>query len=311
MIIFWDNLGVRNEWRKMMIAEDYRIKDAIKKNLTEHFFNELKVLCQSKQNAVISCFGQQGWGKSYSLMFISEFLSKQLNYELTIDNVYFSKLDMLLALEKARDGDIYILDEQTKTFGVGSGAEKEWLDNIEKIVRQKKLFLLFSSPVEEPHIYHYKLRVWAMGSEKEWDNTKKFEEQWKYTQSLLYGTGEILLGYIITGTPKNKEFLNLYEEKKAKFIKEMLERRGSKKTEYLMNLANQLLQKKGFFVKYALCNTKTTKKILCRMEIGQGFLTSEEEKMLVDFIDYVINISDLKYKLKEIKKGVGTENKNE
>src|SRR3990167_5123128 len=220
-------------------------KEALEKDMTEEMALELKGLALGRGNAIISYMGLQGSGKSYSAMFVAEMLSGYLGRKLTIGNVGFSLTEILSIAESAEIGSVVIMDEQTKMKGRGSLIEAALLENIERVVRQHKLFFFFLSPRYVSHSYRYLIEIWQPGSERKFDYTKTLEEQWKYTRCIIFNDKQIPVGYMITEAPSDMDFIAEYEKKKSEFIEGIRARQGSGRPKYLRGRAADFLGTEG------------------------------------------------------------------
>ncbi len=235
-------------------------------------------------------------GKSYSAMFVAEKLSGYLGRNLSIDNVGFNLTEVLGIAEKAEIGSVIIMDEQTKVKGRGSQIESALLENIERVVRQHKLFFFFLSPRYVSHSYRYMIEVWQPGSDKPFDYSKTLEEQWKYTRCIVFNDKQLPIGYIVTESPSDKDFLVQYEEKKSKFIEGIRARQGSGRPKYLRDRAMEFLAKEGkckecgidFFHDFVLAKNKSLREVLVSMASHGEMISVDETKGIVNYCDYLI-----------------------
>lgn len=304
--IYWAELPVRKESSRMAKFMNPFYEDALKKNLTNDFFAELRIISKSKSNLIMSCFGPQRYGKSYTMLYIQEKYAKEYNKPLSIDSCAFTITDCLKVAEKAKSQDIITLDEQIYTSGYGSTTERRSLENVEMVVGKLGLSFFFIAPKFVRHNFHYFLEVWQMGSEKQWDFEVPIEKQWKYTKSILFNHKGYMLGYIVTSTPKNQTFLKLYEEKKDKFIDEVKSGRGGGRHKVILDRAFDLLSGKikempDFFERYIVLRTKRLKYLLIRVALRGEMLSIEEMRTLVDYCDYTIEFEE---KFKEKRRAI-------
>lgn len=289
-MIYWFNMPLKAE--SIRLAQlSAGFENPSKKEITDRFFEELKVIAKSKQNFLCDSFGVPGSGKSYQVLRIAEKYARYRGQRLKIENVWFTISEALDGIEKMKKGSIGILDETIHTFGTGSKVERTLLNNIEMVVRAHRLSFFFLAPMHVRHNYHYYLMTWQMGKEgEEWDIEKPIETQWQFTKSFIYDHMGQCLGYIITDTPKNKNFLAEYEKKKDKFITAVRMKRGGARHEHLLKRAFELLEDPEFFERYMqMFKTKRLKKLAIRVSLKGEIMSIEEINILVDYIDYVLN----------------------
>lgn len=290
----WFSLPLQKESLRMMEQKMPHYGEALNKDVTKLFFRELKERAMSRQNCILSIHAAQGRGKSYVGIFIAEHLSKYLGKKVIPNNINFSVTNMLRAIEKAEEGSILILDEQTKTVGVGARAELAMLYNIEDVVRQYKMFLIFISPKYVSHTYHYMIDVLQPGSDKPLDPVQTVESQWKYTKSIILNDNQIPIGFIATGTPSDKQLLHDYEKKKELFIQEIRKRRGYNRPAYLREKIFRMMKENqkvflpehghcsGFLIEMANSRNKELKKSILDMHFDEQ-LTTMERTSLANF----------------------------
>lgn len=297
--VYWFSFPLQAESLRVKRIHMPNYDEALQKDVTGLFFKELKERAMSAQNIVCSIHAPQGQGKSYVGLFIAEKLSAFLGKPVEIDNINFTITDMLKAIEKAEKGSILVLDEQTKTVGPGARAEMSMLYNIEDVVRQYKMYLFFISPRYVHHTYHYMINVWQPGSDKSFDPSRSIEGQWKYSRSIISNESQIDIGYIVTGTPTNKDLLERYEKKKEQFVTDIRMRRGFNRPGYLRNRIFDMLSSNhrinlqehshctGFLVEFAVSKNKEVKKSILDMHFPEQ-LTTQERTFLVNFADSLL-----------------------
>lgn len=289
--INWVSLPLQEVSMKMAkyYDSDYVIALEKTKNLTDKFFEHLKLISKSKLNLIMSSFGVQGSGKSWQIIYIVEKLLKYKGMdELPTDNICFTIASLLKVVENLKIGDVFILDEQVHTAGYGSHIERNILENVEMTTRAHKLCFFFLAPRFFVHNYHFFLETWQIGSDKEWSWNKPVEEQWKYTKSVLYDHKNHMLGYIITGTPENKEFMKKYDEKKNEFIEQVRLRRGSGRHQYILDKAYMLLENDTFLRRFVQSRTRRLKRLNMIIALKGELISVEESNMLLDYISWVI-----------------------
>jgi len=239
-------------------------------------------------------------------MYIAQRMSQYKEIPLTINNVSFTITDMLNLVSNIEKGGVAILDEQISTSGLGSTIERMALSNIEMTVRAHKLSLFFSSPKFTYHNFHYFLETWEFGSDKKIDWSKPIMEQWKFTKLIVYDSKEHMLGYIITTTPKNKDFLVQYEEKKDKFIMDVKGMRTTRRHETLLNTVYSLVQNDEFLEQYTRLmigkKPKRLRKLLVLVSLKGQLFAVEEINTLVDYLEYIIEFEpEIMEKVRQMK----------
>lgn len=288
--VYWAELPLRSESLRISQLTNPMYKDALKKDYTNEFHRELKIIARSQLNLILAWFGLQGYGKSFAMLdVIEDFLSyKPEPMKLTLDDVAFTITDMLKLIEKSERGDNRVLDEQIHNTGYGSNIEKQALKNAEMTVRAQKLSFFFAAPVFIPHNFHYFFEVWQMGSVKPWDWEVSIEEQWVYTKNIVYDQRGNMLGYVITNTPSDKDFLEKYEKKKSKFIDNVKKQRSGQRHKVILDKAYELAEHDEFIKKFSLAKTKSLKFLLTKVELKGFMMSIDETKQLIDYIDYVL-----------------------
>jgi len=287
--IDWATLPLQEASIKMakFYNTDYNI--ALQKNLTEDFFRHLKIIANTNMNFIMSCFGTQGSGKSYTIaMIVMEFLKYKGLKKIDLDNCCFTINDLLTVVERLEEGGVFILDEQVHTAGYGSQVERHILDNVEMTTRAHKLCFFFLAPKFFVHNFHYFIETWQMGTEGEWDWNKSIDKQWMYTKSILFDHRQHMLGYIITNTPEDKEFLKAYDAKKNNFINEVRMRRGSGRHQYIMDKAYALLEDEIFFERFVRSKGNDLKRLNMLIALKGELMSTDESKMLLSYIKWAI-----------------------
>lgn len=287
--VYWFTFPLEAESVRVTKLSMPHYADALKKDVTDLFFKELKWRATSRQNLVVTIHAAQGKGKSWAGIFIAEKLAAFLGKEITSENINFTITDTLRAAETTEEGSILILDEQTHAVGPGSRAEKMLLENIEMVVRQHRLYLFFIAPRYVSHNYHYLIELWQPGSDKSFDPSKPFEQQWKYSRCIIFNDKQLPLGFIVTGSPVNKETLEKYEKRKSLFIHDIKQRKGFKRPAYLRQRAAGLLKSEKFIEDYMTASNKDTKKVLLDIHMDDESLTMSERSSIVSYIDFLID----------------------
>jgi hypothetical protein len=254
------------------------------KDVTELLKQKFQVIGLNPMNIIMSVEGAQGSGKSYAVISLAEYLSIHTNIPLDIDNVCFSITDMLSRIKDVKKRAILILDEQVLAFGMGSGAEKEGLANIERVVRKFKLNLFFLAPDYIPHVYHYHLETWEPGSDKKFDFTKPLKGQWKFEQLIIFNRRKYPFGHIWTATPRDTQFLAEYEEKKELFINNLLLGKVGNRPKQIQKVADDFIADSDFIDAFRKKRRVSTKRHLVSMNMGIEY-TKEERDLVSDIIE--------------------------
>lgn len=256
---------------------------ALKKDMTKDMSLEFQLVGNNDQNQIISMEGPQGGGKSYAILFLSEEFADITGMELTIDDVHFSISNLYKDIRKNHRRRQILRDEQVETYGMGTGAEKEMLLSVEKIIRKFKMCFWNISPEFVKHHFHYHMMTWEMGSDMPIDTSKPLEGQWKFTKSILFNRIQYPFGYVITGTPKRVKFIKEYEKKKGEFIDALFEGTISNREKYLYECAEELSNNKKFMEKFEKMTRHSVKRHWTAMHLGIGF-TKDEKNTVSDMI---------------------------
>ncbi len=285
-MIYWNQWRLDN--RATQINElEREWKNVSRVNMTDSFVKDLKIRASSKMNYILSGFGKQGMGKSYTFLFVMEQWCKFAGVEPDIKNVVFMISDALARVEKMDKGDVLILDEQVYSAGTGSKTERENLRNMERTVRQHRISLFFLAPDFISHSFHNFIETWKMGSDRKWNWKQKNPlGQWKYTMSLLYNNNEALLGHIVTETPRNKDFLEKYEKKKSKFVDQMRKSQSTGRYSELLNYTHKIIKTKGFEKTWSSLKSKSLKALYLQSVMRGKNLPGEQIKQMVNYIDF-------------------------
>lgn len=277
-----------------MMAESHRVKKILNsqyefalepsKNLTEEFHKEMQIRGTSKQNIILSWFGTPRDGKSYSMIRTGENLSEYWGIDIDIENVAFTPTQALEIVKKAEYGDMVMLDEQIRTFGKGSGAERETLSTVEKNVGKKRILFLFASPDLKSHEHRYYFETWRAGNTKPFDPNVQLERQWNYTQLIAYNRDGQVLGHMVTGKPQNEAFLREYEKRKDEHIERISQMKGSDRYTLIGKYSEDLLKDRNFIQRF-LRATKRNKDTLVREFLGGIAVTTDELKDISSAIE--------------------------
>jgi len=193
----------------------------------------------------------------------------------------------------------------------GSAVERMGLENVEMTVRAHRLSFFFSAPRLIPHNYMYYFETWSMGSDVPWDweaiqiGSKTIYDYWKYTRLIVYDIKGNIIGHIVTGKPKDEDFLAKYEKKKDNFIVDIRARTGSKRPLYVLDKAYELAEYtdpetnipflEEFILKAKTADLKTNFVLVTLAKIGGGDLSIDETKKISHYLGYII-AKEEKYK---------------
>jgi len=296
--VFWASLPMRAESMRMSQFNNPHYADALKKDWTNSFNQELKIIGKSKMNLILFWWGLQGFGKSWSLLrTVEKFLGYQypnhdkdtiLSEILTIDHCFYTITELLKNLRNAGEFESRVLDEQVQIAGAGSAIEKRAMQNVEMTVRAQRLSFFFASPAFVPHNCHYFFEVWQAGSLKPWDWDVPMEEQWKYTKNIIYDQKGFMLGYMITGTPRDMEFIGKYNKKKDEFINRVKAQKSGMRFTIIEDQAKDILSSDSFLKDYAVAKTRDLKTFMVTKEMGGFMAGTMEVRQIVSVIDYMI-----------------------
>lgn len=180
-------------------------EDAFKCDLTRHLVADMKERAETGHNFIASFIGDTGCGKSRAAMWAAIKLRMFFKRKWDIGSLYFDVEDLLADLPESKKGDVFVLDEQTSSFGPGSYQRMVALSNVEETVRQEQVNFLYCSPFLKIHAHHYVFDH----AHKEWGRGRNV---WY----LKTGASQTLLGVVRTGLPKIDK--KAYEERKRGFI---------------------------------------------------------------------------------------------
>jgi len=292
--IYWGQTPLRQESNRIAIFMQPYYGIALKKNVTQHILDEMRIRAINRQNLIMFWLGIQGSGKSYSMLFlITKYLEYLHGQKLGMKNVFYRLSDLFTAIRDAKEESIFCMDEQVYTAGLGSNIERMALSNIEQVVRVKKLSFFYSSPREVAHVYHYKVETWEIGFTEPWDMEKVvgepgyLERMWKYTKNVVFDSKDSMLGYFITAAPQDKKFLADYEKHKREFVDTVQIMGGGGRQDIYMAMAKDLLNRDSFMKKYALSKTKRLRELLIRIELRGILFGVQEMKTLVDYMEFL------------------------
>lgn len=290
---FWTQLPLRRESRRMTVFESVRYQNALRKNFTYEFNEELFAIARSNQNIEISFIGPPGCGKS-TLMF--DTAEKYLKYhdppkELRIETCHLSPTRMLEWLEAMKPKDVAMLDEQIFTAGQGSQAERMALKNIEMTVRAQEISLFFAAPQLFIHSHHYILEPWEMGSPEEWDFSIPIENQWKFTKSIIFSSDTRPIGFVISSSPKNQEFMKDYKIKKDNFITQVRSQGGGHRPEFVEGKIKALLGNQDFIAEFSNSENLVLKRHVCALYLKTSLLTRDEINLVAHRVNYYLKKS--------------------
>lgn len=253
---------------------DEQLKQALGTNLSKWFYQMIDDYMQHKRNIILSIYGKTGGGKSYSALFIAQYIAQKYGMKFDIDHIAYSNQALLDLIAKAKDGETFLLDESVdlEAIGVGSARERMALASIEEVVRQRQINIIYCSPVLRFHVHHYILLPLKIDVQK---NTVK--------HLLRDGITQKPKGFIFTGYPKDENgFLKAYSEKKLKFISNV--QKGEVRDPYTqwLDVANEYI--KTHWEKHQKLLSNKRKLVILLMGIYRG-LTGQEYRNIADIVE--------------------------
>lgn len=193
------------------IMNDPYLQGAVRTNLTSALNKTLYNYALQQRNIIMSFYGKQGTGKSFASFYYALLWSSYTGKSFTIDNVAFTNIELLEKLKYAKDGEIYVKDEQLDTFGEGSERSDASILNVEAVIRMSQISLFYNSPEPRLHMHHYTLLCTGLSAVNNL-NTR--------VHILFDGMDKKPMGYVISKMPQiDKKFLDEYNKKKMQFIK--------------------------------------------------------------------------------------------
>ncbi|MEM5785127.1 MAG: hypothetical protein QW469_01135 [Candidatus Aenigmatarchaeota archaeon] len=215
-------------------------------------------------NIVISVYGDQGTGKSYSAIRLAE---KFLNLK-SADTICFSNTELLNKLkeyENKTDDMVvtFIKDEQEREYGVGSSREASDIQAIEHTCRVLKINLIFISIFVKLHNNNFILRPIARN------------ETLKRNLLIVYNKDQIPLGYVELGFPENKKLIQEYERRKREYVINVLNLTRTDRYKYYKEMAKKLLSMN----KWSECKNLRMKKALISI-VYPGLTTGEISELI-------------------------------
>lgn len=304
--IHFYSLPLEDEAKKMWTYYAPIYATALEKNISDKFFGNMKVRSNSNQNMILSSLGRQGSGKSYVIIKINEIRLMLVGGRLDIKNCEFTLTNLLKAIEqRGPDDKDFINDEKFISFGYGAELERAMLRNIENTTRKFGLNFYFLCPEDVKHQHIWKLETWEWGGyEEEFNPNISMEKQWVFTKSIVFSDKNIPVGYLITGTPQDKKFLQAYEKKKEKFLDFVTKFTGSQRIKMLDERCYELLtnrekifsspisnMKDNFLQRWCKCKSIDLKIMTLQSALANtpfGMVSTKELSQMARKVEYVI-----------------------
>mgnify|MGYP006278214047 FL=1 len=174
-------------------------------NWNRKFFKELQQR-QEEDNVVLSIYGQQGSGKSYTGLSIAGVLCDIYGKDPAEDvHIYFDRSQITEELEDKEAGEVIILDEQKREQGTGSQQSADNLANKIDILRQEQIHFIFISPSLEDHNHYFVIEPYGIDFMRE------------VSRNLVYTPELNLMGYITLEKPDTIVEATNYQERKKEF----------------------------------------------------------------------------------------------
>jgi len=284
-----------NKIHLVQIDTNFFLKEAMDRDFTDTFFEDLDFRVENERNQDIVIHGETGSGKSSIAQSIyyeiwkrsKKYLNPKLKF--SVDNCCFTRTEWLERTESLERGDSLIFDEDDQSrIGLGSFRQLEEQEKIEKTLRQSQFNFLFCSPILEQHIEHYILKAYDIDFKKQLNRAVLFKRD---------ETGITLpFGFIIL----KRHELEGYEKKKAVYRKAVQERKTSDRFREYDLVASELIKK----LKIGELKKRTQKTLIQRYFPR---FVEEEIKEIMSSIELADAGVDLDNVIKSIDEGSASE----
>jgi len=274
-----------NKIHLVQIDQNPWLKQAMDRDFTDTFFEDLDFRVQNERNSDIIIHGETGSGKSALAqnIYYEHYIraKKWINpkVEFNADHICFTRTEWLSETEKLLRGDTLIFDEDDQSrIGVGSFRQLEEQEKIEKTLRQSQFNFLFCSPILEQHVEHYILHAFDIEFNKSINRAVLYK---KDNIGMVVPYGFIMLKrHVVEG----------YEAKKKKFRTSVQDRTVSDRFKEYDEVARQLIETQGI----DKIKTGRIRKSLVQRKFPR-FVDEEVKEILtsVDLISENIDTNDL------------------
>lgn len=266
-----------NKLHEERIDNDRKLRDAMQKDRTNLFFEDLEWRLQNEKNVILAVYGETGSGKSTVAMRIAyEMLNflpedRREKADLDINQVSFSKTQILNQIQDTHPGETIISDEdREESYGMGSQREAQQMSKIEQSVRAESLNFIFCSPYPQQHEQHYTIEAFDIDYDKEVNRAILYDQS---RSGLREPIGTLYLKkYTIPG----------YIEKKRNYIQGVKQSMVSDRTKKYVDIAKDLFDEYDDFP----YRDNSQNRMLFTLKYGEGMFTEEE-------IDQVIKTAKL------------------
>ena len=243
-----------NKIHLLQIDFNLYLKQAMQRDLTEVFLQDLDFRVANERNLDLVIHGETGSGKSRLAMTVYWEIynrAKKINPKLKFnsDNICFTRTEWLERSEKLTRGDTLLFDEDDQSkIGTGSLRQITEQERIEKTLRQSQFNFLFCSPLVEQHVEHYILQAFDMDFDKELNRAVVMKRD---MSGLILPYGHVIL---------KKHEAEGYEAKKKKFRKSVQDRKVSDRFGEYDKVARFMIEK----LKIASLKKRTQKSLIQR-----------------------------------------------
>ncbi len=267
-------------------------------NLSQSYWLDCFYRMANNSNLIITNSGDTGSGKSRITLanayWIKEFLNEvmEIDTELTVNNICFSRSDVVELVPKIKDYETVIMDEDNEgLLGAGSFMEHSQVSRFEQTLRSKSKNFFNNSPTIKNHKEHYILQ--SLG----------YNNDYKTNKFIVRERLGVFNGFVLVPQPKTAEYqklVNDYEIKKKKFQENLEQNLGNeKRTQRMLDMAvtiilkNKLTYKdKNAFITYInfhyLLDKESAKELKRLMEILLDYRNEQFREWKDKIRDYII-----------------------
>jgi len=283
---------------------------------------DFKYRADSKMNAICSCHGLQGSGKSLSMIYLGLLLGKIFSRPFSVKNIVFDPEELDSKLEKSGYRETYLLDEQRQTnVGLMSRTTQLRIADYDDQLRFSQNNLLYASPELRDHSHFFIFKTYKivrhknpkcvacvkfkaydpkLGQRNPCDNCVVLPETrtgypkafllMLYTNNTLQGSFNRLVPRGIVSFPMpNQNIVDEYDKVKGRHIK-MLKAKETSAFNRLKELGDKIFErhKDGLVITTKRGALKPASRNMIKLKIydtvGLRYLTNDGTELLVDII---------------------------